>query len=272
MRSAVRYLLLAIYALTIIVPLAWLLMSSLKDSNSIISSAWSPPDRLHFENFVNVWVTQGLQSGFVRSAIVTVATLLLLLPISAMAAYVLARCPFRGHKLVYLCFLLGMMFPQFLTIIPLYTLVKNLGMLFTLHGLIIVYVAYSLSFTIFVLTGFFRALPRELEEAAYLDGASDAQTFWRVMWPLARPGLLVAGVFNAIGLWNEYPLAFVLYRSAENKTLPIQIGDMALTHQYAAEWGSLFAGLVIVVLPVTVGYWFFRRRLSEAVLAGALKG
>lgn len=272
MKAVLRYGLLAAYALTIVVPLAWLLMSSLKDSNSIITSAWSLPDRLHFENFTNVWVTQGLQAGFLRSCIATIATLLVLLPIGAMAAYVLARCSFRGRNFVYLCFLLGMMFPQFLTIIPLYTLLKRLGLLFTLHGLIIVYIAYSLSFTIFVLTGFFRSLPKELEEAAYLDGASDAQTFWRVMWPLARPGLLVTGVFNAIGLWNEYPLAFVLYRTAENKTLPIQIGDMALTHQYAAEWGGLFAGLVIVVLPVTVGYWFFRHRLSEAVLAGALKG
>ena len=272
MSRVTRWLLLSLYALTIVAPLAWLAMSAFKSSNAIISSAWSLPDRPHWENFTGVWTGAHLQQGFLNSLIATTATLLVLLPIGAMASYVLARYQFFGSKFVFTVFIVGMMFPQFLTIVPLYRLVQKLGLLFTLHGLIIVYVAYSLSFTVFVLTGFFRSLPRELEEAAEIDGASDAQTFWRVMMPVAKPGLLVAGIFNAIGLWNEYPLAFVLFRTSENTTLPVKIGDMALTQQYSSDWGQLFAGLFIVVLPVTILYWFFRDKVHEAMLAGALKG
>lgn len=272
MRHLLRVAILSLYAVTILVPLAWLIMSSLKDSNSIISSAWSLPDRLHWENFRNVWYGQNLQGSFLNSLLATVLTLVILIPIGAMASYVLARFSFRGRGIVFTVFTLGMMFPQFLTIIPLYRLVQQTGLIFTLHGLVIVYVAYSLSFTIFVLTGFFQTLPKELEEAAAIDGASESRTFWSVMFPLARPGVMVAVVFNAIGLWNEYPLAFVLFRRGDQSTLPVRIGDMALTQQYSSDWGQLFAGLLIVVLPVTIGYWFFRDKVQEAMLAGAVKG
>lgn len=272
MARTVRFVLLSAYALTIVVPLLWLAMSAFKDSNSIISNAWALPDRLHWENFSRVWTEAKLQRGFMNSLIATLATLTVLLPIGAMASYVLARYKFFGSKFVFSVFIMGMMFPQFLTIVPLYRLVQQTGLLFTLHGLIIVYVAYSLSFTIFVLTGFFQVLPKELEEAAEIDGASDAQTFWKVMLPIAKPGILVAGIFNAIGLWNEYPLAFVLFRTADNTTLPVKIGDMALTQQYSSDYGQLFAGLFLVVLPVTVFYWFFKDKIHEAMLAGAVKG
>ena len=169
------------------------------------------------------------------------------------------------------------MFPNFLVVIPLFFLLRDIplgdgNMLDTRTGLILVYVAYSLSFTIFVLTGFFQALPGELAEAAMMDGCGHAKTFWKIMLPLARPGLIVVGIFNAIGLWNEYPLALVLLSKDENRTLPLGIADLVMSQHYASDWGALFAGLVIVMLPVMVVYWIFRDKIHETMLAGAVKG
>lgn len=165
-----------------------------------------------------------------------------------------------------------MMFPNFLVIVPLYFLLKDLHVLDTMTGLVIVYVAYSLSFTIFVLGGFFEALPNELMEAAMIDGCSHSRTFWRVMLPLAKPGLVVVSIFVGIGLWNEYQLALVLMPSPHNKTLPLGIANLTMTQQYQSDWGALFAGLVIVMAPVLLVYWFFRDKIHQAMLAGAIKG
>jgi N-acetylglucosamine transport system permease protein len=139
-------------------------------------------------------------------------------------------------------------------------------------GLIIVYIAYSLPFTVFVLTGFFHTLPKDLDEAAMIDGASYSKVFWRVMLPLAKPGLVVVGIFNAIGLWNEYSLALVLIPSEANRTLPLGIANLVMVEHYQSDWGALFAGLVIVMIPVLIMYWIFREKIHETMLAGALKG
>ena len=189
-----------------------------------------------------------------------------------MAAYILARYPFRGSGIISGTFLGGMMFPNFLVIVPLFFLLKNMHLLDTKVGLIAVYVAYSLSFTIFVLTGFFQTIPAELSEAATLDGCTDASGFWCVAMPLARPGIIVVGIFNAIGLWNEYGIALVLLNSDENRTLPLGIANLVMVQHYQSDWGALFAGLVIVTLPVLVVYWFFKDKIQEVMLAGAIKG
>src|SRR5688572_4329619 len=261
-----------LFVIAVIVPLIWVLVSSFKTGPEIFESPWGLPKGLNFDNYVSAWVGEGIGGYFINSLIVTIATLVLLLPSGAMAAYVLARYPFRGSKAIFGTFLGGMMFPHFLVIVPLFVMLKQIGMLDTKSGLVLVYVAYSLSFTVFVLYGFFQSLPGELAEAAMIDGCGHAGTFWRIMLPLARPGILVVAIFNAIGLWNEYGLALVLLPSKENRTLPLGIADMAMARQYQSDWGALFAGLVIVMLPVMIVYWIFRDRIHETMLRGAIKG
>ncbi|AIE84788.1 carbohydrate ABC transporter permease [Fimbriimonas ginsengisoli] len=258
--------------LVILVPILWVLLSSLKTGDQIVGHPWSLPTTPHWVNYVNAWQTAGIGRAFGNSLLVTLGTLALLLPSGAMAAYVLARYEFPGRGLLFGGFLGGMMFPHFLVIVPLFFLMKSLDLLDTRTGLTIVYVAYSLSFTVFVLTGFFQTLPKELGEAAMIDGAGHAGTFWQVMLPLAKPGLIVVGIFNAIGLWNEYGLALVLIPSAANQTLPLGIANLTMTQQYQSDWGALFAGLVIVMLPVVIVYAIFRDRIHETMLAGAVKG
>ncbi len=262
---------LLLFAATIVVPLVWVLVTSLKSGPEIFASPWSLPAHPQWQNYSNAWREGGIGHYFFNSVLVTVATLVILLPVGAMAAYAFARFPFRGSRTLFAAFLGGMMFPNFLVIVPLFFLLRNLHLLDTKQGLVLVYVAYSLSFTIFVLTGFFQNLPGELAEAAMIDGAGHAKTFWRVMLPLARPGLLVVAIFNAIGLWNEYSLALVLVSSDENRTLPLGIANLMMVQHYQSDWGALFAGLVIVMLPVMAVYAVFKDKIHQTMLAGAIK-
>jgi N-acetylglucosamine transport system permease protein len=263
---------LLLFALTVVVPLLWVLSTSLKTSDEIFRSPWALPSNPQWANYPKAWHDAKIGTYFANSLIVTLGTLFLLLPIGAMAAYIFAKYPFKGSKTIFGAIMGGMMFPNFLVIVPLFFLMKSIHLLDTKTGLILVYVAYSLSFTIFVLTGFFQVLPDELMEAAEIDGCTHAGTFWRVMMPLAKPGLIVVGIFNAIGLWNEYSLALVLVAREENRTLPLGIADLVQTQHYMSDWGALFAGLVIVMLPVLVVYWIFRDKIHETMLAGAIKG
>lgn len=260
------------YLLTIAVPILWVLQSSLKSGSEIFASPWSMPATLRWENYAKAWQEAGIGQNFGVSALVTGVTLALLLPTGAMAAYVFARYPFRGSKALFTVMIAQMMVPNFMVVVPLFLLLKNVSLLDTKTGLILVYVAYSLSFTIFVLSGFFQSLPNELEEAAALDGCGHYRLFFKVMFPLVRPGLIVVGIFNGIGLWNEYQLALVLMTSRENRTLPLGIADLVMTQHYESDWGALFAGLVIVMVPVMMVYWIFRDRIHQTMLAGAVKG
>lgn len=272
MKQIIYKALLGLFALSIVGPLLWVLVSSFKTGDRIVGAPWSLPSHLETANYAHAWDQAHIGTAFANSLIVTLGSLAVLLPIGAMAAYIFARYPFPGSKLLFGGFLGGMMFPNFLVIVPLFFLLQTLSILDTKTGLTIVYVAYSLSFTIFVLTGFFQSLPNELSEAAMLDGCGHARTFSKVMLPLARPGMIVVGIFNGIGLWNEYGLALVLIPSAENRTLPLGIANLTVTQQYQSDWGALFAGLVIVMLPVLAVYWVFRDKIHETMLAGAVKG
>ncbi len=262
---------LTLFAGSVVIPLLWVLLTSLKSGPEIFSAPWSLPKTMHWGNYGKAWEEAGIGRYFLNSVIVVLGTLVVLLPVGAMAAYVMARYPFRGSKTLFGAFLGGMMFPNFLVIVPLFFLLRSMSLLDTRIGLIAVYVAYSLSFTIFVLTGFFQTLPQELGEASMLDGCSHSATFWRIMLPLARPGILVVGIFNSIGLWNEYGLALVLVNRDENRTLPLGIANLVMVQHYQADWGALFAGLVIVMLPILFVYWIFRDKIHETMLAGAVK-
>lgn len=266
------YAVLGLHAVVVAYPLLWLLATSFKDSWSIFKSPWALPETLHWVNYSNAWIKGALGWKFWNSFVVDSIALALILLIASMSSYVLARFRFPGRRFLYYLFISGMALPVFLGIIPLFLLMKDLRLLDTRGGLMIVYVAYSLAFTTFILYGFFRTLPGELAEAALIDGCSPFGVFWRVMFPLARPGLVTAGIFVFIGLWNEYPLALVLLNSESIQTLPIGIANLTMTQKYQADWGALFAGLAIVILPTIVAYALFQKQIQSGLTAGAIKG
>ena len=278
------YAALTLYSLVILFPLAWLAYTSLKTSQEIFQGAWSLPAQPQWVNYEKAWNGMSGEPGmgpyFWNSLSITAVTVFLILAIGAMATYALTRFRFRGADTLLSAFIGGMVFPIFLAVVPLFLLLNQTripviapkGFVNHYAGLIAVYVAYSLPFTVFVLSGFFRSLPHELAEAASIDGASRWSTFLRVMLPLAKPGLIVAGVFNVIGIWNEYPLALVLLTDREKYTLPLGLAQITQRQQYSADWGALFAALFLVMLPTMLVYLFFQRQISEGMTAGAVKG
>jgi len=261
-----------VYTGIVVYPMLWLIFASFKSSREIFEHPWAMAHTLHWENFADAWVGAGIGRCFINSVFVTALSMFFILFIGAMAAYALARFVFRGRGTISAVFMSGMMFPVFLGIVPLFLLLGNLGMLDNYLGLITVYVAYSLSFTIFILTGFFRSLPHELAEAGLIDGCSQFVVFWRIMLPLAKPGLVAAGIFNFFGIWNEFPLAIVIISSTELRTLPLGIQNLLMVQHYETNWGALFAGLLIVMIPTLIVYLLFQRQITEGLTAGALKG
>lgn len=262
---------LIVYAIIVIYPIIWLLCDSMKTSQEIFQKPWSLPSTFRLDNFQTAWIQADIGRYFLNSVLVTTISMLLILLTGSMAAYALSRYLFRGRNLIHGLFISGMMFPVFLGIVPLFFLLQKLRLWDTHTGLILVYVAYSLPFTIFILTGFFKSLPYELAEAAMLDGCSQFGIFWRIMLPLAKPGLIAAAIFNFLGVWNEYPLALVILSRNELATLPLGIANLVSVQNYRADWGALIAGLVIILIPSLVVYLLSQRHITAGLTAGALK-
>jgi len=268
----VLYLLLFGYAAAVVLPMIWLFYTSLKNNREIFASAWRLPATLHWENFVHAWVRAGIGRYFFNSVFVTAVSVTLIILVSAMAAYALTRFSFRGNRIIFYAFLAGLMVPTQLALVPLFFLINAMHLLDTYAGLILVYVAFSLPFTIFVLSGFFRTLPHELAEAAVIDGCTQIQAFWRVMLPLAKPGLITVAIFNFLGIWNEYLFALVLISSERLRTLPLGLANLLMVSHYESDWGALFAGLVMVMLPTLLAYSLLQGQLTKGITVGALKG
>jgi len=301
---SITYLVLSAYLLAVVLPMTWVIMTSFKPTREIYANPVGLP-RVLFEptpervaqmkeNYVKAWVKSQFSAFFFNSLKVTGITLAAVLTFSATAAYVLARFNFPGNRLIFFYFLSGLMIPVQLVLIPLFfeigdisewmtqllsplarlmgaqTLVVNLHDTHT--GLILIYIALSLPFTIFILTGFFRTIPDQLREAALIDGSSEIRAFWNVMLPLAKPGLVTVSIFNFIGIWNEYLYALVFINTDSFKTLPLGLASVSITAQYRSDFGLMFAGLVIVMIPTLIVYATLQERLTKGITVGALKG
>ncbi|MEW1723077.1 carbohydrate ABC transporter permease [Streptomyces sp. NPDC093109] len=262
---------LVIWAFLVAMPLLWAVMTSFKDDRSIFTSPWALPDKLHFENWSRAWTEAHMAEYFLNTVVVVGGSLAGTLLFGSMAAYVLARFEFPGNRFLYYLFVGGMSFPVILALVPLFFVMNNMGLLNTLHGLILVYIAYSLPFTVFFLTSFFRTLPTSIAEAALIDGASHTRIFFQVMLPMARPGLISVGIFNFLGQWNQYLLPTVLNTEQDNKVLSQGLVQLAVSQGYKGDWSGLFAGLVMAMLPVLGAYIVFQRQVVTGLTAGALK-
>ena len=270
--NGVSQTLLVFWALMVIFPFLWMIMTSFKTDPEILFSPWNFPDTLQWNNFSRAWNEARIGRYFVNSFIVIIPSLAGTLIVSAMAAYVLARFEFIGRRALYYLFMAGLMFPVFLALVPLFFLVQDLHMTATYQGLILVYIAYSLPFTIFFLTGFFRTLPSEVAEAALVDGASQYRIFFNIMLPMAAPGLIAMGIFNFLGQWNQFLLPLVLMPDENKYVLSQGLAFLAIQQGYANDYSALFAAMTITMIPTLIVYILFQRRLESGLTAGALKG
>ena len=265
---------LVFWALVTALPLVWAVMSSFKSDTEILADPWGLPSRLRFDNWTRAWNHAHIGQYFLNSCIVVAGALVLTMLLGAMVAYALARYEFRGNRVIYFLFVGGMMFPVVLAIVPLFFVVRNAGLLNRLDGLILVYAAYSLPFTVFFLTAFFRTLPTSIAEAALIDGCGHFRLFFRVMLPMSRPGLISVAIFNFLWQWNQYVLPVVLMQGqgSESKWVLAQgLAALAVSEGYAGDYSRLFAGLTIAMLPVLLVYVLFQRQVQAGLTAGHLK-
>lgn len=270
--NALIYLFLAFWSVVVIFPMLWVISSSLKTDGELFMSPWQLPATPIFDNFVRAWGKANIGLYFFNSLLVILPAIFFTLLFSAMAGYVLARFTFPGNRFIFYSFLGGMLFPVMLALVPLFFLLQSLGIPDSHFGLVLVYIAYSLPFTVFFMTGFFKTLPSEVLEAAIMDGANQYQLFFLVVIPLAQNGLISMGIFNFLGMWNQYILPLVLLTSSVKYVLSQGLAFLAHQQRYQSDWSGLFAAIVIVMLPTLLVYVLFQSQIQRGLTVGALKG
>jgi N-acetylglucosamine transport system permease protein len=269
--GVLSHLVMVFWTVIIVVPFIWVLMSSFKTTTEILHSPFALPTHWDFANYANAWTSSGVGSYFANTLLVVGSSLVLVMLLGSMCAYVLARFRFFGNRAIYTLMLAGLTFPVFLAIVPLFFVLRSIGLLSTLPGLILTYVAFALPFTVFFLHSFFKNLPDEIYEAAQIDGASEWRTFFQVMLPMARPGMATVAIFNFLGLWNQFLLPVALNPDQQNYVLTQGMASFASQAGYSVDFGALMAAVVITVTPVLVVYIIFQRQLQGSVSQGTSK-
>ena len=277
------YLMLFFLAIIIIVPVAWVFMASIKENSEFYRSPWTLPEGFHFQNFIDAWQKASMGSFMLNSVIVTALAILLLIVISLPAAYVLARFKFRSSKFWNVLFMAGLFINVNYIVVPIFLMLgdadtylrQTIGKPFFLNNLFVlalVYAATALPFTIYLLSGYFKSLAKDYEEAAYVDGAGYFRTMVQVIFPMAKPSIVTVILFNFLAFWNEYIISMTLLTKPELKTLPVGLMNLMAAQRSAVQYGQMYAGLVIVMLPTLILYMCVQKKLTEGMTLGGLKG
>lgn len=278
------YLVLILLAVSIIVPVAWVFLASLKQNAEFYGNPWTLPAGFYWQNFVDAWNSAKMGEYMLNSVLVTALALVLLLVVALPASYCLSRFRFRGSKFLNLAFMAGLFINVNYIVVPIFLMLKDgdtlmakiFGHPFLLNNLVvlaIVYAATALPFTIYLLSGYFATLPHDFEEAAYIDGAGYGTTMVKIIFPMAKPSIITIILFNFLSFWNEYIISMTLMSaSSGTKTLPVGLLNLMQAQQSKANFGVLYAGLVLVMLPTLILYICVQKKLTEGMTVGGLKG
>lgn len=266
----VIYLVLGLMAAVFLYPVVLMVLTAFKSTPEIFRNPFGPPESWSLDTFRRVWERANFGLYLRNSLLITGASALLLLATAAPAAYALARYSFRLRGALSLFFLAGIMIPIRLGILPLYLLMRDLNLIDTPFALIFTYVASGMPMSVFLLSVFFRNLPRELEDAARMDGCTETQTFWRIMLPLVRPGLATVVIVNVVPWWNDFFFPLLFLTSDTWKTIPL--GMQVFFGQHLVDWSLVFSGMVLASLPLLVIYLVMSRQFIAGLTAGAVKG
>lgn len=275
------YVSLIALAISIIIPLSWVFMSSIKENSEFYAGPWNLPKGIYFQNFIDAFVRAKMGEYFLNSVIVTALSLAILLLVALPASYVLARYDFRFKKSIDLLYMAGLFINVNYIVVPIFLMLldwdKLLWQYFQIEFFInnifvlsVVYAATSIPFTVYLLTSYFKTLPRAYEEAAYIDGCGYFATMLQIMFPLAKPSIITVILFNFLAFWNEYIIALTLLPSS-SKTLPVGLVNLTQAARGKAEYGLLYAGLVIVMLPTLLLYISVQKKLTEGMTLGGIK-
>jgi ABC-type glycerol-3-phosphate transport system permease component len=302
MSMSVAYMFLIGWGLVILIPTLWMSLMSFKSSGEIFSNPYGLPQALTgerewtqiYQNYTAAWKESSFGQYFLNSIKVVSITVLVQLFLGSLAAYGLSRFKLKINKFLLIFFIANLAVPFQISIFPLFFQYIEMSDLLTrlvspvlgflgyenpavsltdTHtGLVLIYLATGLSFTILVLSGFFKSLPKELYESAILDGCSEFQAFWKVMLPLARPGIIMIAIFSTIGLYNEYMTALIFITSDSLKTIPLGLAQVSLQAEFRGQYGMLFSSLVIASIPTLLFFIFLQRRITKGITIGAVKG
>ena len=277
------YLVLGILAVLILVPVLWVMVASVKETVEHYGSPWALPTHLHWQNFADAWTKANMGGYMLHSVTVTGLALVIMLVVALPASYCLARFKFVGNKLLNTCFMAGLFINVNYIVVPIYLMLSDadkwcktvLGQAILLNNHIvvaIVYAATALPFTIYLLSSYFATLPHDFEEAAYIDGAGYWRTMLEIIFPMAKPSIITVILFNFLSFWNEYIIVKTLITNRDQWTLPAGLLNLMQAQQSAAEYGPMYAGLVLVMLPVLILYICVQKNLTKGVTVGGLKG
>ncbi|ARO27591.1 sugar ABC transporter permease protein (plasmid) [Rhizobium sp. TAL182] len=262
---------LVLVALIWVAPFIFIVFTSLKTPAAVTSTgAFMPPTELAYDNYSAAWSRGNFANSFLNSVIITVIKVPLGLFLSAMAAYALAKIRLRISKALLLLVVFGTMIPFQVMLAPLFTLVNSFGLIDTYPGVILPYIAFGVPYQVFILHGFFKSIPKELSEAALIDGASHFTIFRRIFLPVCLPVLAALLILDFVSTWNEFAMALVLLQDQHMWTLPL--GLMSFQGQFSSNYGQLNAAIVMTVLPATIVYLMFQRYFVSGLTSGAVKG
>jgi len=266
---SVAQLLMGLYALLIFYPLFNMIVSSFKTTREIFQHPFALPVHIVLSNYKVVWIDRGFGRYFANSLIVTLVAMAFVLLLGSMAAYGVGRYRYKLRTFVFMLFLSGIMLPLKAAIIPLFMLIKGLGLMNTRAAIVLIFLAMGLPSTVFILSGFMRSIPLELEHAARIDGCNDWGIYQRIVMPVTTPAIALVTIYNAVPLWNDFFFPLVFLQSNALKTLPV--GLTTFFGQFSTDWSLLFTGLSIAIIPMLVLYLFMSRWFIRGLTAGAIK-
>lgn len=264
------YLPLLVLLVFLLFPFYWTLVTSLKPEQELYGSTvtyW--PMHTTFDSYHKLFVDFNFLKPMSNSFVVAIITTILSLAVSVLAAYAFSRYRFKGRKAFMMLFLTNNMFPTVLLLIPLYSIMRNIGILYTPMSLVLSYTTFTIPFSVWLLNGYLNDLPVSLEEAALVDGCNRAKAFLRIILPILIPCLVATGVYIFMTSWNEYTFA-VMFTNEANRTIPVALKN--LIGQLGVQWDLLTAGGIITIIPVCIMFFFAQKRLVEGLTAGAVKG
>ncbi|MDR2798539.1 MAG: carbohydrate ABC transporter permease [Treponema sp.] len=265
-----RYSILGLLSITTLFPLLWMTYSSFKTNQEFTVSAISLPKQLHGENYVHAWKTANIGTYFFNSLFISIFSIVFTVLIGAAAAFVLAKFKFRFQKVVSSVFVIGMLIPLQAVLVPLFSLMRSFHLLNTPWSLILVYTAFGLPITIFLMESFIASFPDSIMEASIIDGAAMGRIFFSIVLPMTRPVIATVGILNFLNNWKEFSFALVFINSEHKKTLPL--GLYNFLGAYTTDYAGLMAALVIATVPILIMYLLLQEQIINGMTAGAVKG
>ena len=268
--NTMKYAVLWCYAGLSLCLFAWVMLTSTKMNREIFADPFGLPNEFSLKNYVQAWNGAHISTYFWNSILVTLAAVACTLFFTATISYVISRFQFRGNVLLYGIFVIGLTIPLQSLMLPTFLKMESLGLRDNLLSLIIVYTAFAIPKSVFLLVGFMKGIPAQLEEAGIVDGCSYWGIFYKIILPISKPGLATVAIIEAIGAWNEYVYATVLISKDTLRTLPLGLANFQ--GEYMSQYGLIAAGTVITMVPVIVLYVIFQEQVVKGMVAGAVKG